>query len=112
MAGKSPTQNSLAILRALGYTCWVVETYNYFKKKRVDLFNAWDILAIRENEVLFVQTTSDSNVAARVKKIIDNEYTADIRKAGVRLEIHGWRKAPKVKGGKVEVWKQRIVDLS
>jgi len=112
MAGKSPTKNSLAVLRALGYTCWVVEYWNSFTRKRVDLFNAWDIIALRENEVLFVQTTSDSNVSARVKKITENEHTADIRKAGVRLEIHGWRKTAKVRGGKTQVWKQRVVDLS
>lgn len=112
MAGKSPTENSLAILRAQGYLCWVCEYFNSFTRRRVDMFGAWDIIALRENEVLFVQTTSDSNVSARVKKITENEHTADIRKAGVRLEIHGWRKAPKVKGGKAQIWKQRVVDLS
>ncbi len=111
MAGKSPTQNSLAVLRALGYTCWIVEYWNAFTRKRVDLFGCIDIIAIREGETLAVQTTT-SGVAARVKKITDCEYLPAMRAAGWRVEVHGWRKAPKVKGGKVEVWKQRIVDLS
>lgn len=112
MAGRSPTQSSLAALRAAGYVCWVVEYYNSFTRKRVDMFGAWDIIALRKDEVLFVQTTSSSNVSARVRKIADNEYTPAIREAGVRMEVHGWAKKPKVNGGKAMVWKQRIVDVS
>jgi hypothetical protein len=109
---RSPTENSLAILRAQGYACWIVETWNSFTKRRQDLYGAWDIMAVRENEVLLVQTTSGSNVSARVKKIADNEYTEILRSANVRLEVHGWRKKPKVKGGKAMVWDQRVVDVS
>lgn len=112
MAGRSPTQSSLAALRAAGYACWVCEHWNSFTHKRVDLFGAWDILALRKDEVLFVQTTSGSNVSARVRKIADNEYTPAIREAGVRMEVHGWTKKPKVRGGKAMVWKQRVVDVS
>ena len=111
MAGKSPTQNSLSALRALGYTCWVCEYWNSFTRKRVDMFGMFDIIAIRENETLAVQTTT-SGVAARVKKITDSEYLDAVRKAGWRIEVHGWAKKPKTKGSKVEVWKQRVVDLS
>jgi hypothetical protein len=111
MAGVSPTQNSLSALRAQGYTCWVVEYWNSFTRKRVDMFGMFDIIAIRENETLAVQTTT-SGVAARVKKITDSEYLDAVRKAGWRIEVHGWRKAPKVKGGKAQIWKQRIVDMS
>lgn len=111
MAGKSPTENSLSALRAQGYVCWVVEYYNYFRKQRVDLFGCIDIIAIRKDETLAVQTTT-SGVAARVKKITESEYLPAMRDAGWRIEVHGWRKAPKTKGSKVEVWKQRVVDLS
>lgn len=111
MAGKSPTQNSLAVLRALGYTCWICEHWDHFKQRRIDLFNVGDILALRDGETLLVQTTT-TGVSSRVKKIMDSPYLDAIRKAGWRIEVHGWRKAPKVRGGKVEVWKQRIVDLS
>ena len=111
MAGVSPTQNSLSALRAQGYTCWIVEYWNSFTRKRVDMFGMFDIIAIRENETLAVQTTT-SGVAARVKKITDSEYLDAVRKAGWRIEVHGWAKKPKTKGSKVEVWKQRVVDLS
>jgi hypothetical protein len=112
MAGRSPTQSSLAYLREKGYVCWVVEYWNSFVRRRVDLFGLFDIIALRDNEVLFVQTTSGSNVSARVKKIADHEITPRIRESGVRMEIHGWTKKPKVKGSKAMVWKHRIVDVS
>lgn len=111
MAGISPTQNSLAALRAQGYTCWIVETWNSFTRKRNDLFGVFDILAIREGETLAVQTTT-TGVASRVKKINESPYLDAVRKAGWRIEVHGWIKKPKVKGGKVLVWKQRTVDMT
>lgn len=109
---RTPTQSSLAVLRAHGYACWIVEHWNSFTRRRVDLFGAWDILALRKDEVLFVQTTSGSNVAARVRKIAYNEYTPAIREAGVRMEVHGWSKRKVKRGGKAERWVQRVVDVS
>lgn len=102
---KSPTQRSLEHLRKMGYTVVVVEYYNAFTKRRHDLFQFADLLAIRENEVLLVQVTSGSNVSARVKKITDNEHIGAVRKAGIRVEVHGWRK---LKSG----WAPNIVDLT
>ena len=108
----SPTQNSLKHLRDNGYKTWVVEHWNSFTKKRVDLFNAWDIIAVRKNEVLFVQTTSWANTSARINKIADNEYTPHLRDAGIRLEVHGWAKKPQTKGSKRLVWTPKIIDVS
>lgn len=111
MAGKSPTEQSLAVLRALGYTCWITEKWQPFPPPghRVDMFNFVDIIALGNNEVLFVQTTSASNVSARVKKIMENEYLDAVRKAGVRIEVHGWLKK---KVGRRYDYKQKVVDLS
>ena len=89
---RSPTQNSLKLLREEGYTAAVVEFWNSFVARRQDLFGIFDIIALRDNEVLFVQTTSLSNVSHRVKKITDSEHLGAIRKAGVRMEVHGWAK--------------------
>ena len=102
----SPTQRSLKLLRGRGYATWVVEHWNHFSRKREDLFGAWDIIGVGEDGVIFVQTTSRTNVSARVKKIAENEYTPDIRKAGVRLEVHGWAKGTNGR------WACRIVDVS
>lgn len=101
----SPTERSLKALRAAGYTAVVVEKWNAHIRRRQDLFGFIDILALRDGETLAVQTTSGSNVAARVAKIADHENTAAVRKAGWRIEVHGWRK---LKAG----WANRVVDVS
>ena len=94
MAKSSPTQRSLEYLREQGYFCAVVEKWNSFTRQRQDLWGWCDILAIRENEVLAVQVTS-TGVAERIKKIEDSPTVAFVRKAGIRIECHGWRKNSK-----------------
>lgn len=102
----SPTQRTLKHLRDQGYTCWVVEYYNYFSKKRVDLFGIWDIIAIRKDETVVVQTTASSGVSARIKKISESEHIGMCRDAGWKCVVHGWRKNA---AGK---WVLREVDVS
>lgn len=102
----SPTQRSLKHLRDQGYRATIVEHWNSFARLRQDLFGIIDILAVKEGETLGVQTTSGSNVSARVQKIADAEVTPDLRKAGWRLEVHGWRKNARGK------WQLRVVDVS
>lgn len=102
----TPTQRSLKHLRDNGYRAEVVERFNSFTKRRHDLFGIADIVAIREGEVLLVQTTSGSNVAARVSKIAESEATPDIRKAGMGIIVHGWRKSARKR------WVLREVDCS
>ena len=101
----SPTQRSLKYLRDQGYTVEVVEHWNHFARKRQDLFGFADLLAIRENEVMLVQVTSGTNVSARVKKIAESEHIDMVRKSGMSVFVHGWRK---LKSG----WAPKIVDLS
>lgn len=91
----SPTQRTLAKLRKDGYTCAIVEKYNSFIKCRQDLFGFIDILAIKENETLGVQTTSGSNSSERVEKIKANKYYSTVKKAGWKIIVHGWRKLKK-----------------
>lgn len=102
----SPTQRSLKVLRERGYFCWTVEYWNSFTHRRQDLWGLVDILCLGRDEVIGVQTTSGSNVSARVKKITDHESTPHIRKAGVRLLVHGWTR------GKNGRYTLREVDLS
>ena len=105
MAKSSPTQRSLEHLREQGYFCAIVEKWNSFTKQRQDLWGWCDILAIRENEVLAVQVTS-TGVAERIKKIQESPTIALVRDAGIRVEVHGWRK--NVKGRYV----LRVEDIS
>lgn len=105
MAG-SPTQRSLAELRKRGYPLvQVVEKWNPHAKVRQDLFGVVDVLAVGE-DIVAVQATSGSNVASRVQKIADSEATPHLRKAGIRILVHGWRKNAKGR------WELREVDCS
>ncbi len=105
----SPTELSLKSLRADGYTCWIVEYWNSFSRKRVDLFGMFDILALREGETLAVQTTT-TGVSARVKKINASPYLDAVRLAGWRIEVHGWSK--RAKPGKRALWVKRTIDMT
>lgn len=87
----SPTQRTVAHLKSLGYLPAIVEKWNPYARVRQDLWGWADVLAIREGEVLAVQATS-SGVAARVRKIQESKTVAVVRKAGVRIEVHGWTK--------------------
>jgi hypothetical protein len=102
----SPTQRTLVRLRAAGYLAAVVEKWNVHARIRQDLFGFIDILAVREGEVLGVQACSGSSVSARVHKIICHPNVAAVRKAGIRIHVHGWRKAANGR------WTLREVDLS
>lgn len=91
----SPTQRSKAHMEAQGYTVAICEYWNQWARRRVDLFGFIDLLCIRENETVAVQTTSGSNVSARVHKIAEHENIGVVRKAGWRVIVHGWSKNSK-----------------
>lgn len=101
----SPTQRSLAYLREQGYMVAIVERWNPHARIRQDLWGWCDLLAIRKNEVLAVQVTA-SAVSERIKKIQESETVAQVRDAGIRIEVHGHRKNSKGK------YVMRIVDIS
>jgi hypothetical protein len=104
---KTPTQRSLDLMRERGYKVEITERWNAFAKRRVDLFGFIDLLCIRPGEVVGIQTTSYSNVSARVNKIAEHENVAHVREAGIRIIVHGWKK-----GKKRGTWECREVDCS
>lgn len=89
----TPTARSLAHLRKLGYLAAVVEKRipRVFIMK--DLFGFIDIVALSDGITLAVQTTSGSNVAARIAKIRASADFPRVLAAGWRIVVHGWRKA-------------------
>ena len=101
----SPTARTLAHLRAAGYPLvQVVERWNPYARIRQDLFGIIDVVAVGA-DIVGVQATSGSNVSKRVAKITESEALPILRKAGIRVLVHGWRK---VRGR----WQLREVDLS
>jgi predicted RecB family endonuclease len=87
---KSLTSRSTEHLRKQGYTVDVVESYNFFTKRRHDLWGCIDILAIGNGETLAVQVTSKSNMSARIRKIEDSEALPEMLRSGWRVIVHGW----------------------
>lgn len=102
----SPSQRTLKRLRDDGWLAEVVERWIPGANIRKDLWGFVDVLAIRGDETLGVQSTSGANVAARIAKITDSPLLAAVRGAGWRIEVDGWRKNA---AGR---WVCRTVDLS
>jgi hypothetical protein len=102
----SPTELTLKKWRKAGYLCAVVEKWNPHVKIRQDLFGCIDVLAVGPDGTIGIQSTSYSNVSARVRKIEDMPETVTaLRNAGWRVLVEGWRK-PKHR------WESREVDVS
>jgi hypothetical protein len=106
MATKSPTQLSLAMLRDDGWFCWITEHYNYFSKTRQDLWGFVDIIALKPGQRLAIQTTTASNMSARIKKIADHENVGKVRDADFMIHVHGWHQDDKKK------WHCKVKDVS
>lgn len=113
----SPTQRSLKRLRDEGYRAAVVERFlRYAGKfgKRQDLYNIIDVLAINKEETLGVQCCSGSVQSHLVKLTEDkNQECYDwLECPNRRLEIWGWRKLLKKRGGKAKIWVPNIVEIT
>lgn len=91
----SPTQRTLKHLRAQGYRAEVVERWNPHARIRQDLFTIIDVLALSETEVVAVQTTSASNMKARINKISEADILPLLLKLEWRVIVHGWKKNAK-----------------
>lgn len=108
----SPTSRSKGHLKQAGWPfVRVVEHWNPFARKRQDLWGA-DIIALRDNETLLVQTTTGANVSARVKKVTTEfagELASWLSQPTHHYHVHGWSKqGPR---GKRKTWQLRTVDL-
>lgn len=89
----SPTKLTLDKLRADGWPLVeVTEKWNPHARIRQDMFGFVDVIAIGPKGTLAVQTTSATNVAARVRKIAEHPNVGAVREAGWSIIVHGWAK--------------------
>jgi hypothetical protein len=72
-----------------------VEHWNPHARKRHDLFEILDIVALRGDVTLGVQATSYTNISSRCRKIAEADATPALRAAGWRLVVHGWQQSTK-----------------
>jgi hypothetical protein len=106
----SPTRRSLALLRLTYPLVQVVEHWNQYARIRQDLFGFVDILAVCQNTVVAVQTTTASNLAARRAKILASSAARFwLESPTRRILIHGWHKAGP-RGGR-KTWQCRTVEV-
>lgn len=98
--------------KAQGVKTWKVEQpYNKFTKKRTDLFNIIDMIALDSN-IVGVQVCG-SDLQPHIKKLTEehSENTREWLKCGGLLEIHAWAKRKQKRGLKRMIWKCRVVDI-
>lgn len=108
MSGISPTQRTLKALKEQGYRCGIVERFVGPLNIRVDLFHIIDIIAIREGEILGVQSCGQGFSEHHRKLTLEHpDACVDWLEAGGRLELWGWRKLKVKRGGKAMVWTPR-----
>lgn len=105
----SPTQRSLKLLREDGWTAEVTEKWNPHARIRQDLFGFVDLVAMKPGrKPLLVQTTSGSNVAARIQKMSSIPAVQLAIDSGFDIQVHGWRKLVSNRNR----WTPRIVNLT
>lgn len=90
----SPTQRSLKYMRDQGCIAAVVEKYNQYAKVRQDLFGFIDVVAVMPGQrgVIGIQTTTASNAASRMLKVLSEPRALAWVQAGNSIQIHGWAK--------------------
>jgi hypothetical protein len=102
----TPTARSLRLLRREGFAVAVVERWLPKINRRSDCFGFADLLACRprDRQILLVQTTSLSNLSARIRKAKALQMLETWLLAGGKVEFHGWTK-------KGERWECKRVTL-
>ena len=107
----TPTARTLKRLRDNGYIAQVVEKYNSFSRKRIDLFGCIDVVAIHpaQKGVLGIQATTTGHMAARIKKSKAIPALRVWLQAGNQFEVVGWsKKGPR---GKRKIWTFKVVGI-
>lgn len=92
---KAPTTKlSLEYLRQLGYLAEVVEHWKRNpatgQSTKHDLFGIIDILALRDDETIGVQTTTKAMIPVHVRKIAASPIYPALCRAGWSVVVHGW----------------------
>lgn len=111
----TPTQRTIRELKNNGRKCAIVEKWNPHVGPhgiRQDLFGIIDVIALDpEQGVVGIQCCAGSGFSSHLKKITEEraQDTLDwLQTPGTALELWGWRKIKKVRGGKAEVWRPRV----
>ena len=108
--GLSNTQRTLRWLRQQGMIAGIVERFNAHAGPfglRQDLFGFIDIVALEANSIIAIQSCGQA-FSEHNLKILANEVAPEWLKSGGRIQLIGWRKIKKVRGGKQMIWAPRV----
>jgi hypothetical protein len=110
----TPTQRSLAVLRAEGHVVAVVEHWNPHARCRQDFLGFADLIACHPHHgITAIQTTTDDHRAHRRAKIAASENARAWLAAGGKIRLHTWGKHPDLHGRKVwRVHDESITDAA
>lgn len=101
-----PTQRSLAECKKRGWTAQVVEKWNHWAKRRVDLFGVIDIVALTPGGILGIQASASGDHATHREKILAEPRALEWIRSKGTLAIWSWgKKGPR---GKRKVWSLMI----
>lgn len=105
MSGSLPTQRSNAECKRRGWTYQVVERWNQWARKRIDLFGVIDIVALTDAGILGIQASRDGDHATHRTKILAEPRALAWIRAGGQLVIWSWGK--RGDRGKRKLWTLR-----
>ena len=107
----SPTEHSLALLRAAAWTVGIVERWIQARMIRIDFLGFADAVGCLPDrrEIAAFQFCCSGDVSKRVTKIQAEPRASSWLAAGGRIYVIGWAKrGPR---GKRKVWTPRIVQV-
>ena len=104
-------ERTLVEIKKAGLDYQIVEHWNPYSKRRIDLFGIIDLLVL-DNGIVGYQVCG-ADYQPHIKKITEDEKEKTIKwlNSNGRLEIWSWRKLKKVRGMKAMEWKPRIADV-
>lgn len=107
----SPTARTLNLLRNAGLTVQVVERWCPHSRRRIDLFNVIDVVAMDPKQVglLGVQACAGSGHAARLAKVLAEPRARLWVACGNRLAVYSWAK--RGARGQRKSWTPRIEEV-
>ena len=118
MGKLSPTQRTLRAQRQQGRICAIAEKWNQHAGPfgiRQDLFGWIDVVALDpERGIVGIQSTGQ-DFAKHLDKLLNSECTTALiewLKCQGKVELWGWRKIQLKRGGKAQIWRPRVREIT
>lgn len=107
-----PTARTLEMLHKEGYIAQVVERWNPWAQRKIDLFNCIDIIAVRPTRcsIVGIQCTTGSHHAVRRAKILSEPKARAWLECGGSIEIRSWSR--RGGRGKRKKWEERVEEIT